>query len=263
MGSGGGDSTTEADPHCKGFGGEMFDFTGEDGKYYNMMSTGTLQVNVRVKAISPYAPQFTFMDEIAIKIGSKSVGLSHVIMGLNIDEWEFPEVFLDMHKVSKNTITYIYTGLKDRCQNKVLGYIHILKNKLVINSGNFTIRIYRMSTHPEMVNIPHLDMSFKATTLGVLSDGIMPHGVLGQTVDQERIKPKGALPKNIKENVYWLHEGENDKFMNQYGFGVIDGHYKDYEVSTPFGDDFKFNRFGTIPTKHPVFNKLSGVVPFL
>ena len=244
---------TVTDPHCTGFFGEKFDFMGDDGKYYCMLSTGTLQINSRMKAVTK--SDFTFIDEIGVTIGSQETGLTHIKMGLDIESDGQSIALLDKHTITRNPI-YFSTGLKSKDGNVVMGSVHLETETLYVNAGSCIIKICRVTQDEEMGDIPHLDMHLEVLPLGMLSDGVMPHGVLGQTVDKDRVKPKGLLGKGIHEGVYRLHEADCDAFMKQ-GFRVVEGNYKDYEVSGPFAQDFPHNRFGTKPTVLPVYGKCS------
>ncbi len=252
MGDGSGTSVV-GDPHCIGFGGERYDFMGEHGKYYSMLSTGTLQVNARMLAVP--LSDFTFIDHVGIKIGCRESGCVHIGVAIGSDA---PIATLEDYIATESPV-YFDTGLRCGSGTAAMGSLVVEKKTIKVDAGNFTIRIVQRD-HDEETNtdIPHLNLFFEVGELGLLSDGVTPHGVIGQTANKDRVKPQGLLGKGIPEGVYRLNRAEGDVFISHQGIGVVEGTYSDYEVSDPFGIDCRFNRFGTEPTVEPVRSHLSG-----
>jgi hypothetical protein len=252
---------SEGDPHCGGFYGEKFDFMGEDGKYYCMLSAGTLQLNVRMHCMPEST--FTYIDEVGIKVGNNEVGIVKIKMGLDVDESNYAVAHLDTHQISRDPV-YFSSGLKTKFGEAVRGSVHLQTDTLVVEAGNCMISIKRVTEDEELGEIPHLDVHVDVLELGMLSDGVMPHGVIGQTIDKDRKPPKSdTILDRIPEHVYRLNNAEIDVFVERQGAGIVEGSYKDYQVSDAFADDFKFNRFGTAPTHTPTFGRLSTVIAFL
>ncbi|CAM9267452.1 unnamed protein product, partial [Choristocarpus tenellus] len=55
------------DPHLIGFSGQHFDFTGESGGWYNLVSDGEVTINMRVTAPLPGLPIVTYITGVGIR----------------------------------------------------------------------------------------------------------------------------------------------------------------------------------------------------
>ncbi|CAM9723506.1 unnamed protein product, partial [Ectocarpus fasciculatus] len=68
------------DPHMTGFRGQKFDFVGQDGEWYSVVSDmPDLQVNMRVTSPVPAEPEITYITGLGIKT-IDSEGLDHTIV---------------------------------------------------------------------------------------------------------------------------------------------------------------------------------------
>lgn len=214
---------TSSDPHMEGFDGDKFDFMGEHGKIFNMLSAGHVQVNGRIRGISG-SMDWTFFDRIYIKVGDEAVGFSHFHMGLEQNFFKPAVAFMNDDQILQSKT--FPTGLFDQNGDEVQGRVEMTQNDMIVDVGAYKIIVTRVETEYDL-EVPHINMKIEIGELGILCDGVYPHGVVGQTADFDGI-PKFGFGKQ--------------------GEGVIEGVYTDYEVSGGFADDFKFNRFGTRPT---------------
>ena len=211
------------DPHVIGFEGDDFDFMGEVGKIYNMLSTGTIQVNGKMGGKNNY----THFEHIGIKVG-KSKSIQYIEMPYERDFLNFPKATLNKKRITQKPIDFA-TGLKSKDGKAVMGYACLNNDCLYVDAGSCIIKVKH---HPATDELPVrcLNLLIRIKELGILSDGIFPHGVIGQTADGDG---KGKIGRG------------------KQGEGVIEGVYTDYEVSGLFADDFKFNRFGIQPMTKP------------
>ncbi|CAM9208228.1 unnamed protein product, partial [Ectocarpus fasciculatus] len=68
------------DPHMTGFHGQKFDFTGQDGEWYSVLSdTPKIHLNMRVTSPVPSVPEITYITGVGIKTAD-SQGLDHTIV---------------------------------------------------------------------------------------------------------------------------------------------------------------------------------------
>ncbi|CAN0303542.1 unnamed protein product [Ectocarpus sp. 8 AP-2014] len=68
------------DPHMTGFLGQKFDFVGQDGQWYSVLSDmPSLEVNMRVTTPVPSLPEITYITGIGIKTHDSN-GLDHTIV---------------------------------------------------------------------------------------------------------------------------------------------------------------------------------------
>ena len=81
-----------------------------------------------------------------------------------------------------------------------------------------------VTTNEYEIKVSQYTIEVKTGANGVFTDGVMPHGLLGQTADENDIAQHGT--------------GNN-------GEGAIEGVYTDYKVADLFSDDFKFNKYSS------------------
>eukprot|EP00903_Cladosiphon_okamuranus_P018942 g17420.t1 len=68
------------DPHMTGFRGQKFDFTGEDGGWYSVLSAlPDVHLNMRVTSPVPSVPEITYITGISIKT-TDAIGVEHSIV---------------------------------------------------------------------------------------------------------------------------------------------------------------------------------------
>lgn len=67
------------DPHLVGFNGQKFDFTGEDGAWYSLLSDGPcLRVNMRITVPLPDTPSISYITGVGVTL-CDNVGDTHSI----------------------------------------------------------------------------------------------------------------------------------------------------------------------------------------
>ena len=232
-----GTATTTGDPHVVGFNGEEYDFMGDDNVVYNMISTGTTQVNVRMSEI---IPERTYMSEIGIKVPNYKFRIW-------LDEKSEIQCELNEKPINRNSqqeTVYFLSGLKNKDGSDNMGVaVFNLEDKWVtIDTGNCKFYIYKETEmYDNTVSCPHLNISTIVQEIGILSDGVKPHGFMGVTAN---------------------HNTTRD-CIGANGEGIIEGEYTDYEVSGIFADDFKFNSFGTKANFKKIFGYKSGSKTFV
>lgn len=204
------------DPHIVTFRGDEFDFMGEHGKWYNFLSAGTVQLNAKM---TTFESNRTYISAVGLKLGHKldAIHLVHAQMDGDIIAFDLA----DLHGAKSYLLNEMNQPFEMSVDIKPKKY-------LSINAGNFVIKITRGIEMYNEIRCPHINIHVDIGELGTISDGVIPHGVVGQFAT--RLK---GLPR---------------KLVCKQGEGIIDGNYNDYEVSGPFADDFKFNRFNTEPT---------------
>ena len=211
-------SFTIGDPHFHGFDGESFDFMGEPNRYYNLLTDAEVQVNALfVHWPTGGADNFTATEQIGILVKNHRLQISPT--GLTIDGLDVPEA-QTTHSVGAGASASVekFDQLDDRCSSG-------MRNDP--RCANF-IRGYRVKTRcgyefvitvsTDNVNPPFLNLASK------MNRRLWPHGIIGQTAD---------------------HDGMARHGCGQNGEGIIEGRYPDYEVSSLWGTDFKFNKYKT------------------
>ena len=177
------------DPLFVGFegNGENFFINGQIGKSYDLLSDKGLQVN---GTFVRSGGTVTYLGDVGVDIRRNKIqyfvnGDPPTINGRNLNPGE-------TIKMTNDSVSWD-------------GYTMIVTTKEYV---------FKISKHR---------LEVTTTAGGVFKDGVMPHGLLGQTADEDT----------------------NVRRANDYqGSGAIDGNYADYEVSSIFSTNDKFSRFG-------------------
>jgi hypothetical protein len=210
------------DPHFIGFDDTKFDLHGQPDKYYNLISDDYIQVNAYFKGWN--GTQETNMGEIGIKIGKKpnytqiymnrdgeakingEVLTQRIYFPLGFDDFQgYAEFSREFEGFDQSLPGIQYAGSFEGA-------------KIYVNAGKYTFVIVRCSE-------PVSDQSYNRYFLNLISEirspNVRPHGIIGQTHN----KDKKRIPQG------------------KQGEGVIEGVYTDYEVSSLWDCNFKYNRF--------------------
>lgn len=197
--------TGKEDPHFVGGDGEIYDFMGEPDKYYNILSDKRIQFNSK----------FTEWKGGQVKDGFKPTVMSEAGIQLNGKKIEFkvgsdgPTV--DGVKLELNTPKDLGHG----CTATWDG------TNLTVTSPEYRIVITKVPNE----NGDYLN--HEVTTIRPYDDSVNPHGILGQTFDQN------TEQKNTGNTTNSTYQGGS----------VIDGSYTDYDVTDLWATDFSYNVF--------------------
>lgn len=177
------------DPIFEGFEGkgEYFNIRGKANRTYNLLSDKDIQVNSKF-----------------ISAGGKETNLGDIGIKIRQHRIHFKD---DSGTPSVNGVEL------------APGSIIVLDKGETIIWDGYNLRVI---TKEYRFKVSNNKLEVKTGSKGVFSDGVMPHGLLGQTADLD----------GIPRINYDTFQGE----------GVIDGTYHDYEVSDLFANNFRFNR---------------------
>jgi hypothetical protein len=209
-------SFTIGDPHFYGFDGESFDFMGEPDRYYNLLTDTEVQVNAYfIYWATSGADNYTVADRIGIRVSDHRIRISPA--GLTIDGYEVPESQRSYH-IAKGRIASVerFDRLDDRVPEPMRareGFGDFMRGYQVLTRCGYEFVVTVSTDH---VNPPYLNLLSRTTRRR------WPHGIIGQTSD---------------------HDGVPRQPRGQNGEGIIEGTYRDYEVSSLWGSDFKFNKY--------------------
>jgi len=202
------------DPHFVGFGGEKYNILGENMKWFNLISAADFQMNALFQSACEGKKDITAMSSLTINMHGTKLLLN--VSGASIDESPIavrprPHPYLAGEKGIYGTI------------------VHPWENYFEVSTGEFSLIIERqLINHAEQkpgwlyYGEKCLDAYFN---IRVRDQNIsLPlHGLLGQTAHHSH------------------SQMVDDK--DKEGKGEIEGSYKDYIVSGPFANDFKFNMY--------------------
>lgn len=148
------------DPHFVGFDGSRYDFQGEPGSIFNLITDTHVQVNA--KFVTSPIDHKTYMGELGVTLGEDNVVVSAQSVAMN-----GKRIGVGTQQLSKG------------------GFVVVSNDKVMIMAYGFSFSISTSYTK----RVAHLD--FVVTT----TDFINPHGLLGQTA---QYIVKGAKPSPVK-----------------------------------------------------------------
>ncbi len=192
------------DPHFVGAEGGKYDVMGEPGKVYNILSDRGIQMNARFDSWKGQADA-TIMSDVGITLGRDQVQFG-------VDG----KLFINGEEVEDGQ----HLGGK------------VVKNgdTVTINSGEYEITLKD--------NGDHLNYDFKSSN--VVSDGVKPHGLWGQSADGD------GNPRNGDEGKGAQGGGAIEKLDGTISERGDKETYKLYEVGGLFDTNFQnFNKFRT------------------
>lgn len=208
---------TAIDPHVVNFQGKEFFFYGKHGQCVNMVSSSNFFLNVKLYDTGAHA---TIITEAAFVIGNDEVGLTkfHLKSVDTTLDYIIVQKYEDGHfrTIACDTEVEFDSGLLDVKGKPVMGKMKVYHDQAIINTGNFIVQSIRC-TDPDhnLIGPPHLDLYYDIPENGVLTQGVWPHGILGQSINPEMTQD---------------YEGEEN----------------DYQVDHLYSHEFKFDRFGQV-----------------
>lgn len=206
------------DPHFVSFDGKNYDVQGTANDIYNIISDKKLQFNAK---FVPFAnPGTTVIGDVGLKIGDPQ----------NAARVQFSAsgpATVNGEALQPGSQKTFRTGIRNQQGQEVHGYARLSPdgNVLTVNTGEYTITFTKKTSD----GVAHLDKEVRVNQgTGAKADGVLPHGLLGQTVDHSYAN------RNAVEGA-------------KQGEGMIEGDVTKYRVNSGdiFGDDFAFNRFGS------------------
>jgi len=219
-GTQGASSSVNGDPHFVGFQGEKYDVQGEPEKWFNILSDAEVQVNAFFSQMYYNGKGQTNMVSVGIMVNGRHILLNNA-----------SQIFVDDNEVtqkqqkgegSANIVASEKDGKRNGTVVAVLSWS--VANRLVkMDTFDYVIALQRTESHK--------GAAFFDVGISLKHSRARPHGLVGQTAHHVY---KGGNTNSNTNTAFRGHEGE----------GVIEGTFKDYEVSSAFATDFLYNRYG-------------------
>jgi len=203
------------DPHFTGLHGESFDVMGEPNKWFNIFSDKNFQLNSYFVQGCASKPNVTAMGKVSMLIGPHR---------LHFD--------ITCNATLDGTTSLLRVGsVTPIGENGIYGSIHHIHPQVYfIDTPNYAVRLNPFIIDPvyQKPGMPFhgndcIKGYFNLNVHAKDSAGTNAHGILGQTIS---------------------HTHETNIINHQIqGQGEIEGVFTEYEVSSEFATDDKFNRY--------------------
>lgn len=157
-------STGTGDPHIVTFRGDRFDFMGEPGRWYNFVSTRSLQVNV---LMGQYMGHLTYIAEAGVQVQTPDRREVHALAYMDGN-------LLRLRGEHADCVQMRYTP-----------------RKILEATGQaLRVKLTRGRELYEGVIVPHINIGAGICKGGALCEGVTPHGVMGQFATRLRGVPR-------------------------------------------------------------------------
>jgi len=196
------------DPHFNGFDGDKYDVQGESDHVYNILTDRNMQFNA-----------YFFKNP---SMGGTVIGSIGIKFGRNRVYYD-KDGNADINgEMVTDGVRHLDGGATVEVSSKPGS------RKLRFTCLDYSVRLAVKEEHNERLYLNQRVTISNHRVATIMSSGISPHGLLGQTADLDGKARHGKIGADAQ------------------GEGAIEGSYKDYEIMSGnvFGDDFKFNRFG-------------------
>eukprot|EP00249_Psilotum_nudum_P037152 c968_g1_i1 orf=296-1228(-) len=233
------------DPHFTGWDGVNFDFTGEPGTIYCMLSDSTLHINMKLDGqvtdlgVGPQTQTWIkslgilYRTHRIVMSAAQGPDLSHKNSFLEAIEADGMEVNLEpggKYNSSDGTVTLSYNRRKN---HKVLPY------------DRYTLSLadeakVRITVRPEIPDLRTEHDAFFHLSVEIMHAKLTPevHGVLGQTLLNAGGRLHGGSYHTVWNSLLLVQQVDGPN-----GDGYLDGSVSDYVSSGLLHSDCRFSRF--------------------
>eukprot|EP01003_Olkasia_polycarbonata_P000539 NODE_110_length_1511_cov_17.622435_g81_i0.p2 GENE.NODE_110_length_1511_cov_17.622435_g81_i0~~NODE_110_length_1511_cov_17.622435_g81_i0.p2 ORF type:complete len:448 (-),score=135.25 NODE_110_length_1511_cov_17.622435_g81_i0:125-1468(-) len=192
------------DPHVVGYHGEKFDFKGEVGKVFNLLTDSDIQLNALFDR-SCTRRKATIIKEIGL---ATAAGDSEITIRNNGVYVDGIALMAGKHELAEGVTALVHDSELVDVQ---------------ITMPRYTVAV---DSAVNRCGDAHLQVR-----VHVLDEEARPHGLMGQT--KYSLKERSVLVTREPSAGYSHHNGE----------GQLEGYSQDYMVGSLFGSNFAYNRF--------------------
>jgi hypothetical protein len=237
--------------------GDKFDFKGEDKVVYSMFSASGFAVNALfvhdVYSLGDKEVHGSFITEAYVSVhlpGHEVVHVSYnatrpdvALLAAGPRQTALAISSFDVNELAVDSFDLDGVHVK-------LSKSHMDEAALVVNNGFWEVtcraRLYPYSTTNHQKK--RLDLSFSQIDKNAAAK-VMPHGIVGQTFDGDKMAVDGAQDDYAGKRVVTKAMGE----------GAIEGTAADYVVKSPYSVEFVYSRFAAKSAPPRDVSKLAGL----
>jgi len=253
-----GSAGSSGDPHMAFFNGGHADFRGRNNTVFCLLSALHITVNALFedRIFVRWGGQIiygSFMRGIFILAHSESTGADVRIAIMAEEPHTYRLCAADVTLASLKTDCALKSDdldlgdisvellpglrLRTRASGQESTFTHRRLRKPIVNgtvaAPTDPARWFMDTSFRELANDASLSAKYGGGSL-VVND-VYPHGIIGQSVDGTGTAVSGKLDEYDESLIF---------HTSAQAEGAIEGIFTDYIVSTPFGNDFKYSRFG-------------------
>ncbi|KAJ7557713.1 hypothetical protein O6H91_04G006400 [Diphasiastrum complanatum] len=231
------------DPHFTGWDSVHFDFTGEPGSIYCMLSDPNLHINMQMdgRMIENSNETRTWIKSLGVLFGNHRIILS----ALSGDDLSHSQTFMGEISADGDQVHLPINRMYNSADGRVsLSYDKKIEHA-VMPHDTYTLSLkgaarMRITVSPEIPDMREEGDAFFHLSFEFLEADLSPsvHGVLGQT----HLNSMGRLQKNSYKMI-WNRRLLVQQVEGPNGDGYLDGSSSDYVSSDLLHSDCSFSRF--------------------
>jgi hypothetical protein len=247
------------DPHLTGAHGDHADVKGADGGIYSLLSAPRLSVAVRFEHDdfkTPYSKQLIHGSWVraafwVVRLRAPNpavVRVAYELSKMNLHRARASVVVLDGTSSNASQLAHLRLEVGGETFSRGELFVGLSKGASSKNPETrrpiLTVRTAAWLTTATATNdYPHrgvtrMDVQVKTRSRAALRP-VAPHGLLGQTFDDDGVPLHGARDDYTKAT-----SGKLEHTTRAAGEGAIEGTIEEYRLPTPFATEFKYSRFG-------------------
>ena len=247
------------DPHLTGAHGDHADVKGADGGIYSLLSAPRLSVAVRFEHDdfkTPYSKQLIHGSWVraafwVVRLRAPNpavVRVAYELSKMNLHRARASVVVLDGTSNNASQLAHLRLEVGGETFSRGELFVGLSKGASSKNPETrrpiLTVRTAAWLTTATATNdYPHrgvtrMDVQVKTRSRAALRP-VAPHGLLGQTFDDDGVPLHGARDDYTKAT-----SGKLEHTTRAAGEGAIEGTIEEYRLPTPFATEFKYSRFG-------------------
>ena len=236
------------DPHLTGAHGDHADVKGADGGIYSLLSAPRLSVAVRFEHDdfkTPYSKQLIHGSWVraafwVVRLRAPNpavVRVAYELSKMNLNHAHASVVVLDGTSNNASQLSHLRLEVGGETFSRGELFVGLSQRILTVRTAAWLTTAKGTNLHPHW-GVKRMDVQVKTRSRAALRP-VAPHGLLGQTFDDDGVPLHGARDDYTKAT-----SGKLEHTTRAAGEGAIEGTIEEYRLPSPFATEFKYSRFG-------------------